>query len=107
MPTITIKNLENKSIICTDTSQTVLQVLHENNIDWMHACGAKGRCTTCKMIVHEGLVALNKESVFEKQFRSLGQLKKNERLTCQTQATEDLLISVPESSKMPHINYSV
>ena len=106
MPTITIKNLDNKSISYNDTNQTILSVLHENNIDWMHSCGAKGRCTTCKMIVHNGLAEMNTESNFEKQYRSIGQLQPNERLTCQTQATEDLIISVPESSKMPHINYS-
>jgi len=106
MPTITIKNLDNKSICYKDTNQTILSVLHENNIDWMHACGAKGRCTTCKMIVHKGLAEMNKESTFEKQYRTIGQLLLNERLTCQSQATEDLIISVPESSKMPHINYS-
>lgn len=106
MPTITIKNLDNKSVTYTDTNQTVLNILHENNIDWMHACGAKGRCTTCKMIVHTGLKTLSSESSFEKQFRSLGKLQVGERLTCQCQATEDILISVPKSGKMPHINYS-
>jgi len=106
MPTITIENLNNKSITYDDTNQTILGVLHENNIDWMHACGAKGRCTTCKMIVHKGLTEMNKETHFEKQYRSIGQLKPNERLTCQSLATKNIVISVPESSKMPHINYS-
>ncbi len=107
MPTITITNLDNKHIVYTDTSRSVLNVLHENNIDWMHACGAKGRCTTCKMVVHRGHEILTEVSVFEKQFKSEGKLQENERLACQCQATKDLVISVPESTKMPHINYSV
>lgn len=107
MPTITIKNLDNKSIIYTDSNQSVLKVLHENNVDWMHSCGAKGRCTTCKMIVHEGITSLSAYSAFEEQSISLGNLEDNERLTCQCHTTEDIVISVPESSKMPHINYSL
>jgi len=106
MPTITIKNLDNKSIIYTDTNQTVLTILHENNIDWMHACGKKGRCTSCKMVVHVGLDTITGVSEFEKKYKLIGQLNENERLTCQCQALDDLVISVPESSKMPHINYS-
>ena len=106
MPTITIKNLDNKSIIYTDTNQSVLSILHENNIDWMHACGKKGRCTTCKMIVHVGLDNITDVTEFEKKYKLRGQLSANERLTCQCQALDDIVISVPESSKMPHINYS-
>lgn len=106
MPTITIKNLDNKSIYYSDTHQSVLTILHENNVDWMHACGKKGRCTTCKMIVHTGLDNLTEVSEFEKNCQSRGRLNENERLTCQCQALDDIVISVPESSKMPHINYS-
>jgi 2Fe-2S ferredoxin len=106
MPTITIRNLDNKSIIYNDTTQSVLSVLHENNIDWMHACGTKGRCTTCKMIVHTGLDDLTDISEFEKKYKTNGQLKENERLTCQCKALDDIVISVPDSSKLPHINYS-
>jgi 2Fe-2S ferredoxin len=106
MPTITIKNLDNKSIDYNDRDQSVLSVLHENGVDWMHACGAKGRCTTCKMIVHEGMSAISENSPFETQSKSLGKLNDNERLACQCSVSEDLIISVPEVSKLPHLNYS-
>ncbi len=105
MPTITIKNLDNKSVAYADTSQSVLGVLHENNVDWMHACGGKGKCTTCKMIVHQGIDALSAHSVFEKEYLSTGRLQHNERLACQCNTSEDITISVPESSKLPHLNY--
>ena len=107
MPTITIKSLDNKSIIYTNSGQSILKILHENNIDWMHACGAKGKCTTCKMILHQGIASLSDLSSFEKECRILGKMQQNERLACQCSASEDIVISVPESSKMPHINYSV
>ena len=54
MGQITIENLNNKEISNTDNSKSVLDIIHESGIDWMHACGKKGRCTTCKIIVVEG-----------------------------------------------------
>jgi len=106
MPTITIKNLDNKSIPHQAEKKPALILLHENQVDWMHACGGKGRCTTCKMIVHEGEESLTAKSPFEKQCSEDGRLDHNERLACQCQVKDDLVISVPESGKLPHVKYS-
>ena len=53
MPKITIKNLFDKEIN-TSTNKNIFVAIQENNIDWMHACGTKGRCTTCKFTVVNG-----------------------------------------------------
>jgi ferredoxin, 2Fe-2S len=55
MALIVIKNLEEKTIEVQDFSKTILQHVQGNGIDWMFACGGKGRCTTCKAIVLHGL----------------------------------------------------
>lgn len=107
MPKIVIKNLDNKVITTNETAATVLSLLHNNFIDWMHACGGKGRCTTCKMIVLEGMENLAGPTRHEERFRDIGALKENERLTCQAiLRQEQLVIRVPESSKLPHMSYS-
>lgn len=106
MPRILIRNLNDKVVTAKDNSTSILNIIHESGIDWMHACGAKGRCTSCKMIVHEGLDKMGEDSEAEKRFRAMGRLKDNQRLACQNQLTADLEVSVAEENKFPHMNYS-
>lgn len=107
MMKIIIENLDNHEIIFEDSGRKVIELIHENYIDWMHACGKKGRCTTCKMIVIAGLENLEELTDREEFFKSKGRLKANERLTCQAKIKQgELLIRVAEENKFPHISYS-
>lgn len=106
MPKIRIKNLNNKLIISNDISKNILRHIHEQGTDWMHACGAKGRCTSCKMIVLEGQDQLSELSTFEAKCRKLKRLADNERLACQCSAQGDILIKVPQTFKLPHVKYT-
>lgn len=106
MAKILIRNLNNKVVASKDNSKTALNIIHENQIDWMHACGAKGRCTTCKLIIHEGLENLSPINTLEQKFADLGRLKQNERLACQAILQGDISVSVAEQNKFPHIEYS-
>ena len=106
MPKIIVKNMSNLQVK-TEGNTTILAALQHSQIDWMHACGAKGRCTTCKAIILKGMNNLNAPNLHEKRFSQLGRLQKNERLGCQAELREgELEIEVPNSSKLPHINYS-
>ncbi len=106
MAKIVIRNLNYKSISTEDSSQTILHIIHSNQIDWMFACGAKGKCTTCKMIVHKGMESFNPPTAAEQKFKDLGKLKANERLACQNNLLGDLEISVAQPNKFPHITYN-
>ncbi|MDH5475322.1 MAG: (2Fe-2S)-binding protein [Cyclobacteriaceae bacterium] len=106
MPKITIKNLFNKTIITSSSNHNIFASIQKENIDWMHACGAKGRCTTCKFIVLDGLENISSETDKEIKFRNLNKLALNERLACQCSAIDDITILVPENGKMPHMKYS-
>lgn len=106
MAKILIRNLNNKVVASKDNSKSVLNIIHENQIDWMHACGAKGRCTTCKLVVHEGLDHLSEINALEQKFADLGRLQPNERLACQARLLGDISVSVAEQNKFPHIEYS-
>ena len=106
MPTITIINLYNRKIFSDSFEKSVLKILHENQIDWMHACGGKGRCTSCKMIVKEGMDQLSELSDPEIKYQEAGRLGKNERLACQSCAKGDIQIKVAQINKFPHISYS-
>jgi 2Fe-2S ferredoxin len=106
MPEIHITNLYNRKIISKSREKTALQLIHENFIDWMHACGKKGRCTSCKMIVLEGQENLSELTEPEIKYREQGRLAENERLSCQAKVLGDIKIKVAEINKFPHMDYS-
>jgi len=106
MVKIVIENLAQKQLSDVDSSKSILKVVQSHFIDWMHACGGKGRCTTCKMIVIEGMDQLSRPSPAELKYRSLGQLSESERLACQTKALGFCRIRIPDACKMPHMDYT-
>lgn len=108
MVKITISNLNNLTLQSNDNTKTVLSILQENYVDWMHACGGKGRCTTCKMKVIEEQENLSSPSEAEHKFAAVGRLDlERERLTCQTKILKDaIVVEVPEEGKLPHVKYS-
>lgn len=106
MPEIIVQNLNNKKIPFHSDQKSVLQILHENFVDWMHACGGKGRCTTCKMHVISGGEHLEAPGISEQKFINQGLLIKGDRLACQVKLRHSIVIRVPEAGKMPHMKYS-
>jgi 2Fe-2S ferredoxin len=104
---IIIENLNNRIIQGEDKTRTLLKHLQDNQIDWLHACGAKGRCTTCKAIIVAGSEALSPPTRFEEKYFQIGELYTGERLSCQVLVEGDIVIRVPEEGKLPHIVYSV
>lgn len=107
MPRIVIQNLFNREIYSKAANRKVIELIHENGIDWMHACGKKGRCTTCKIILLEGGENLSPLTAAEQKFINLGRLKSNERLSCQAElCTGELVVRVAEINKFPHLEYS-
>lgn len=107
MPQIVIENINKKVIDIEDTSKTVLQHVQANNIDWMHACGGKGRCTTCAFTVQSGMDFLEPKTTLELKFEKMGALLVNQRLACQAKGKGkgNIIISVPKENQLPHISY--
>ena len=106
MAAIVIKNLDEKTLEIRDFSKTLLQHVQENALDWMFACGGKGRCTTCKAIIIKGEENLEPQTPAELLYEIQGLLLNNERLACQVRVTGDVTIRVPEENKLPHLTYS-
>ncbi|HMP98716.1 MAG TPA: 2Fe-2S iron-sulfur cluster-binding protein [Cyclobacteriaceae bacterium] len=106
MPKIIISNLQNKTIEVKADGSTILQHIQEAYLDWMHTCGGKGRCTTCRAKILSGWAALSELSAAEEKFKSKGLLKEDERLCCQAVLREDILIEVPVDCQLPHVSYS-
>lgn len=106
MAQIVIDNLGLKSIEVRDVNKTLLQHFHDHRIDWMQACGGKGRCTTCMIRVLSGAENAGPVTLAEEKYRLKGALKKNERLACQAKIMGNIIIAVPDECKLPHLQYS-
>ncbi|MBL7863459.1 MAG: (2Fe-2S)-binding protein [Cyclobacteriaceae bacterium] len=106
MVKIVIENLGQKELALTDLNKSALQQFQAHFVDWMQSCGGKGRCTSCRMIVLKGGESLGRLSPAEKKYSDQGLLRANERLACQVRIVEDLVIRVPEDSKLPHVTYT-
>ena len=108
MPKITISNLGEKVVdykLNNETPLSILAILQENNIDWMHACGGKGKCTSCKCNVVDGSNNIVSKTEAELQYLEAGRLSESQRLTCQAIAAGTFRISVPDKNKLPSVNY--
>jgi ferredoxin, 2Fe-2S len=106
MASIMIVNLFKKTIQATDHSKTLLEHFQDHRIDWMHACGAKGRCTTCKVIIKEGEQHFESLTKAERQYLAMGALRPHERLACQAKITGDVRLIAPKEYHLPHMDYS-
>ena len=106
MVKITIENLGQKEIVSPYHENSIIKLIHSEGIDWMHACGTKGRCTTCKMIMIKGAEYLSPITAAELKYRQMGALNNNERLACQTRTSGPIVIRVPDEYKLPHLTYT-
>ena len=105
MPLLTIENLPGAPIE-VPADATLLAALQAASHDWMHACGAKGRCTTCRVQVLAGAEHLAPLTTAEERYRDAGRLLPNERLTCQARLLSGNVVGrVPEATKLPHVRY--
>ncbi len=105
MPLLTIENLPGPPVP-VPTGTTLLAALHRAGHDWPHACGARGRCTTCRVQVLAGAENLTPPTASELRYQALGRLLPTERLTCQARLPAgEVLARVPEAAKLPHVAY--
>ena len=105
MTLLTIENLPGAAV-SVPAGATLLAALQAAGHDWMHACGAKGRCTTCRLQLCAGQENLSPRTAAELRYQAAGRLLPNERLTCQAQLPAGNATGrVPEATKLPHVRY--
>lgn len=90
---IYIENLETE--IEGDPSQSVLDILVENDIEISSSCGGMGSCGTCRVLVHEGLNNLAPRNNEESERANDLEFADHERLSCQIQPCDGLKIQIP------------
>jgi len=83
--------------------ESICDALLEHHIDIEHACEKQAACTTCHVIVREGIASLapaeeKEEDMLDKAWG----LEANSRLSCQVKVADaDLVIEIPKYT----INY--
>lgn len=77
------------------TNENLLDVLNANEVSINQACGANGSCTTCRVIVLEGLENLAARTEIEVERASEREFLNNERLACQVNLLDSVTIQIP------------
>jgi len=95
-----------QEVLVGDPEKKLIFFIAESGLDWMQACGQKGRCTTCAFDVLRGEENLSEISEAEMRYLAAGRLLPGQRLACQTCTSGDLLIQVPKGNQLPHMQYS-
>lgn len=77
---------------------SICEALLENNIQIEHACEMSCACTTCHVVVREGIESLNElEECEEDMLDKAWGLEPNSRLSCQSiLANADVCIEIPK-----------
>ena len=106
MPLLTILNLPGAHELPVPAGASLLAALQHAGFDWMHACGAKGRCTTCRVQVVSGDGHLAPPTAAELRYRAAGRLQADERLMCQARLPAGAVQGrAPRATQLPHVNY--
>ena len=86
------------AIIEAESDESILNVALRNNIHIEHACEKSCACTTCHVVVRQGLDSLEEASENEEDYldKAWG-LEPESRLSCQALVgSEDLVIEIPK-----------
>ncbi|MCB1164764.1 MAG: 2Fe-2S iron-sulfur cluster binding domain-containing protein [Leptospiraceae bacterium] len=75
---------ENNTPIQANAEDTILETSLKNGLEHMHACGGKARCSTCRVLVLDGLENLEPRNEQERSLSRRRGLESNVRLACQT-----------------------
>ena len=86
------------AIIEVESGTTICDAVNENGIELEHACEKSCACTTCHVIVREGVDSLNEaDEVEEDMLDKAWGLEPDSRLSCQAEVgEEDLVVEIPK-----------
>ncbi len=102
MPKITFKlgNLGQDITLEAKEGQTVLDVALDNHIDLEHNCGGNCACTTCHVIVREGVGNLSEMDEDEEDRLDTAEgLTLTSRLGCQAKIKGDVVVEIPKNTQ--------
>lgn len=75
---------------------TLLDAALRARLPLHHSCGGMGTCGTCRVVVIEGLKKLPPPNDIEQEIINDRGFSPSERLACQNEPKEDLIVEVPQ-----------
>lgn len=94
-----IKVEPNQRYASTGLEGSILDIGLEHGIEMDHSCGGVCACSTCHVIIREGIQSCNEATEDEEDMLDLAPgLQMNSRLACQCvpDGSQDLVVEVPE-----------
>ena len=84
--------LPDNKIFETEQGETILQTAARNGIPHVNACGGEGKCTTCRLLILEGIENCSPETETELSLKNKAHTTEEFRLACQTSVTGDIVV---------------
>ncbi|MBI3805132.1 MAG: 2Fe-2S iron-sulfur cluster binding domain-containing protein [Nitrospirae bacterium] len=100
MPKVTFK-IEGKEVTFeAKENQSILDVALDHQIDLEHNCGGNCACTTCHVIVREGINHLTEMDEDEEDRLDTAEgLTLTSRLGCQARIKGDVVVEIPKNTQ--------
>tara|TARA_Y100001970_G_scaffold214985_1_gene262918 strand:+ start:536 stop:1876 length:1341 start_codon:yes stop_codon:yes gene_type:complete len=97
---------DNKSCDAPD-NLTILEIAKRNNIPHVAACGGEGKCTTCRLLILEGIENCSKETEVEQALIDQAHTTTGFRLACQTSINGNITARrlVLDSDDIQHLSF--
>lgn len=100
MPKLFFKNLD-KTVEAFE-GQSILDAALDNDISLTHDCGGNCTCSTCHVIILEGMENLSeKEEAEQDQLELAEGLTLSSRLGCQSKIMGDIVVEIPTGKPSP------
>ena len=94
--------MENFTLSLRD-GEILLERLLEKGVDIAHDCGGVLACTSCRVVIREGVEHLETPSNDELDMLDRADSRaRNERLACQVQGAGELIVQIPRSEAPVH-----
>ena len=75
-----------------ESGESILQTAARNGIPHVNACGGEGKCTTCRLLILEGIENCSPETEKEIALKEKAHTTDEFRLACQTTITGDVTV---------------
>lgn len=95
-----IHYLDENLKVSIESEDTILDTSLKNKINHQHVCGGIARCSSCRVLVSEGLENCLPRNEKELEVAKNIKLNANIRLACQTKVFGDVTISKPQFDKL-------
>jgi adenylate cyclase len=89
---IRIHYLSDNRILETDAATSILQTSLNHGIPHTHVCGGNAKCSTCRVIILEGLEHCCPRNEKEQKMADRRKFSPNVRLSCQTTLSGDVIL---------------